>query len=70
MIVSNINKKNLLLAYLFLLTNLVFSQDIKFKKSNFKEDKQGLKLAQENLEIADNLRENGVQKILAMKDEY
>ena len=68
MIASNINKKNLLLAYLFLLTNLVFSQDIKFKKSNFKEDKQGLKLAKKNLAIADDFRENGVQKILAMKD--
>jgi len=68
MIVSNINKKNLLLACLFLLTNLVFSQDVEFKNSNFKEDKQGLKLAKESLAIADDFRENGVQKILAMKD--
>ena len=68
MIVSNINKKNLLLACLFLLTNLVFSQDVEFKNSNFKEDKQGLKLAKENLAIADNFRKNGVQKILAMQD--
>ena len=68
MIASNINKKNLLLACLFLLTNLVFSQDIEFKNSNFKEDKQGLKLAKENLAIADDFRENGVQKILAMQD--
>ncbi|HIG32901.1 MAG TPA: hypothetical protein EYQ09_05650 [Flavobacteriales bacterium] len=68
MIVSNINKKNLLLTYLFLLTNLIFSQDIEFKNSNFKEDKQGLKLAKENLAIADDFRENGVQKILAMQD--
>ena len=45
---SNINKKNLLLTYLFLFTNLIFSQDIEFKNSNFKEDKQGLKLAKEN----------------------
>ena len=49
MIVSNINKKNLLLGCLFLLTNLVFSQDVEFKNSNFKEDKQGLKLAKENI---------------------
>ena len=66
MIVSNINKKNLLLTYLFLLTNLIFSQDVEFKNSNFKEDKQGLKLAKENLAIADNFREDGVKKILAM----
>ena len=68
MIVSNTNKKTLLLACLFMLTNLVFSQDIEFKKSNFKEDKEGLKLAKENLAIADDFRENGVQKILAMQD--
>jgi len=66
--VNNINQKNLLLACLFLLTNLVFSQDVEFKNSNFKEDKQGLKLAKENLAIADDFRENGVQKILAMQD--
>jgi len=52
MIVSKTNKKNMLLAYLFILTNLVFSQDVEFKNLNFKEDKQGLKLAKENLEIA------------------
>jgi len=68
MIVSNTNKKSLLLAFLFMLTNLVFSQDVEFKNSNFKEDKQGLKLAKENLAIADDFRENGVQKILAMQD--
>ena len=68
MIVNNINKKNLLLVCLFLLTNLVFSQDVEFKNSNFKEDKQGLKLAKENLAIADNFRKNGVRKILSMQD--
>ena len=68
MIVSNINKKNLLLAYLFLLSNLVSSQDVEFKNVNFKEDKQGLKLAKEDLAIADDLRKNGVQRILAMQD--
>ena len=56
MIVSNINKKSLLLAYLFLLSNLVFSQNVEFKNANFKEDKEGLKLAKEDLAIADDLR--------------
>ena len=68
MIAININKKSLLLAFLFLFSKLVFSQNIEFKNSNFKEDKEGLKLVKEELVIADDLRENGVQKILAMQD--
>ncbi len=68
MIVSNINRKNLLLVYLCFLTNLTFSQDVGFKNSNFKEDKEGLRLAKENLAIADDLRKDGVQKMLEMQD--
>ena len=68
MIVSNINKKILLLVYLLLFSNLIFSQNVEFKNANFKEDKEGLKLAKEDLAIADDLRENGVQKMLVMQD--
>ncbi len=56
------------MACFFLLTSSVFSQDIAFKNSNFKEDKQGLKLAKESISSGDEIREGGIEKILAMQD--
>ena len=68
MIVNNRYRKSLILAFLLFLTSIAFSQDIVFKNSNFKEDKQGLKLAKVSIAIADKIRDNGIQKILGMQD--
>ena len=51
----------------FLISRLiVFGQDIEFKKSNFKDNKDGLKLAIENIEKGDEFLEPGNQKVLKM----
>ena len=57
MTVNNRYRKSLLLACLLFVTSIAFSQDIAFKNANFKEDKQGLKLAKESIAIADEMRE-------------
>jgi len=46
----------------------IFAQNIEFKNSNFKSDKEGLKLAKENIKFADNLRDNAIIEMLAMHD--
>ena len=68
MIVNSSWSKNLFLVGFWLISSLTFSQDIAFKNSNFKDDKQGLKLAKENIAIADEMREQGIDKILAMQE--
>jgi outer membrane protein OmpA-like peptidoglycan-associated protein/tetratricopeptide (TPR) repeat protein len=68
MTVNNRYRKSLLLACLLFVTSIAFSQDIAFKNANFKEDKQGLKLAKESMAIADEMREQGIEKILLMQD--
>jgi flagellar motor protein MotB/tetratricopeptide (TPR) repeat protein len=68
MIVNSSWSKNLFLVGLCLISSLTFSQDIAFKSSNFKEDKPGLKLAKENIEIANEMRDEGIDKILAMQE--
>jgi len=45
-----------------------FAQNIEFKNSNFKSDKDGLKLAKENIKFADNFRDNAIIEMLAMHD--
>ncbi len=67
MIVNNIIKK-LLIVVVCCSTQLAFGQNIDFKGSNFKENKEGLKAAKENIKIADNIREVGIDKVLAMQD--
>jgi len=44
------------------------AQNIEFKNSNFKSDKEGLKLAKENIKFADNFRDNAIIEMLAMHD--
>jgi len=45
-----------------------FAQNIEFRNSNFKLDKEGLKLAKENIKFADNFRDNAIIEMLAMHD--
>ncbi|MDC0249730.1 OmpA family protein [Flavobacteriales bacterium] len=68
MIVNNKYKINVILACFIFLSGIVFSQDIEFKNSNFKNDKKGLKLAKESISIADEMREYGIERILEMQD--
>ena len=68
MIVNSKWVKNLFLFSFCLIASIAFGQDIAFKNANFKEDKPGLKLAKESIAIADELRGNGVEKILLMQD--
>jgi len=66
--VNNRYRKTFLLTGLLFLTSIAFSQDVAFKNANFKEDKQGLKLAKESIDIADEMRDEGIEKILLMQD--
>ena len=45
-----------------------FAQNILFKSSNFKSDKQGLKDAKENISIADDIRNDGINEVILMND--
>ena len=56
MIVNSSWSKNLFLVGFWLISSVTFAQDIAFKNSNFKEDKNGLKLAKKNISIADEMR--------------
>ena len=69
MIVNSSWSKKLLIICFWLIVSVTFAQDITFKNSNFKEDKQGLKLAKENITIADEMRDDGIDKILAMQED-
>ena len=68
MIVNRILRISLLVVFLLLSYSFVFSQDILFKNSNFKNDKDGLKKAKENISLADDIRDEGIQQVILMND--
>ena len=67
MIVNKIKYIALLVVGIFF-SQSNFAQNIEFKNSNFKSDKEGLKLAKENIKFADNFRDNAIIEMLAMHD--
>ena len=67
MIVNKMKNIALLVVGIFF-TQSTFAQNIEFKNSNFKSDKEGLKLAKENIKFADNFRDNAIIEMLAMHD--
>ncbi len=69
MTVTNL-RKNLLLLVVFCLTQFVIAQNIEFKKTNFKSDREGLKKAQKNIKIADKFRDAALLNFLNMQDAY
>lgn len=68
MIVNSQQNLCILFVSFLLFSNVIFSQNVDFKNANFKQNKQDLKLAKDNISIADNLRDVGIENILAMKD--
>ena len=62
--------RTLLLLTVLSLPQLLFAQNIEFKSSNFKSDRKGLKVAQNNIKIADEFRENVLLNILSMQDAF
>ena len=58
--------KNLITIVLILFSGVLLAQDIAFKKSNFKDDKDGYKVAVDNIESGDEFLELGNQKVLQM----
>ena len=67
MIVNKMKNIAVLVVGIFF-SQLTFAQNIEFKNSNFKSDKEGLKLAKENIKFADNFRDNAIIEMLAMHD--
>ncbi len=67
MIVNKLKSILLLIVGIFF-SQSNFAQNIEFKNSNFKSDKDGLKLAKENIKLADNFRDNAMAEMLAMHD--
>ena len=53
---------------LLFLSSILLGQDVAFKKSNFKDNKEALKAAKNSISIADDLRKVGIEKILSMQD--
>lgn len=53
------SKKSVLVAFFMMMVSVVFAQNIEFTKENFKEDKDGLKLAKENIEKGDEYFNSG-----------
>ena len=56
-----------LLLFLLIFSSNIKAQDVLFKKSNFKEDKDGLKIALKNIKEGDTYFELGIPKILKIK---
>lgn len=52
-------KKFTFLSALFFMSNLLIGQNVAFEKDNFKQDKQGFKIAMDNLKQGDELFEEG-----------
>ena len=52
---------------LSLLCAVVYAQDVEFKKGKFKDDKDGFKAALSQIELGDELLEQGKAKVLAMQ---
>ena len=69
MIVNSNWCTNLFIIGFWLIASVASAQDIAFKNANFKQDKDGLKLAKENMSIADEMRDMGIENILAMKED-
>ena len=67
MIVNKMKNIALLVVGIFF-SQSTFAQNIEFRNSNFKLDKEGLKLAKENIKFADNFRDNAIIEMLAMHD--
>ena len=67
MIVNKMKNIALLVVGVFF-SQSTFAQNIEFRNSNFKLDKEGLKLAKENIKFADNFRDNAIIEMLAMHD--
>ena len=67
MIVNKMKNIALLVVVIFF-SQSTFAQNIEFKNSNYKSDKEGLKLAKENIKFADNFRDNAIIEMLAMHD--
>ena len=67
MIVNKMKNIALLVVGIFF-PQSTFAQNIEFRNSNFKSDKEGLKLAKENIKFADNFRDNAIIEMLAMHD--
>ena len=61
-------KRDLLLLTLLVFPQLVLAQSIEFKNSNFKKDKEELKVAKENIKIADEFRKTALLMIINMQD--
>ena len=66
--VNKIYKFFLILICIFFSYHSALSQNILFKNSNFKSNKQGLKDAKENISIADEIRIGGIKEVLLMND--
>ena len=56
-----------LLLFLLIFSSNIKAQDVLFKKSNFKDDKDGLKIALKNIKEGDTYFELGIPKILKIK---
>ena len=56
------------LVLFFSASSFLFTQNIEFKNSNFKNSKDKLKLAKENIKMGDDYREKGLLSMLALKD--
>ena len=67
MIVNRMKKISLMLICAFSV-QFIGAQNIEFKNSNFKSDKEGLKSAKENIKLADEIRDNAIIKMLAIHD--
>jgi len=67
MIVNKMKNIALLVVGIFF-SQSTFAQNIEFRNSNFKSDKEGLELAKENIKFADNFRDNAIIEMLAMHD--
>ena len=67
MIVINC-KRILFLVIFFSFYQLILAQNVEFKNSNFKSDKEGLKNAQKNIKIADTFRESVLLNVLSITE--
>jgi outer membrane protein OmpA-like peptidoglycan-associated protein len=62
-------KKNISIAFLSIIfTVFSHAQNVDFKSANFKDDKDGLKAAQDAIKTGDEYREKGMEAIFATKD--
>ncbi|MAW21484.1 MAG: hypothetical protein CMD16_03705 [Flavobacteriales bacterium] len=61
-------KRGLFFLTLLVLPHLLLSQNIDFKVSNFKKDKEELKIAKDNIKTADDFRQKALLMIINMQD--